>query len=817
MSQSKFSQASFRRSGDSGGITSAIVTITDIASGDIAVGPNVNFDGPGVSFNLGTQTFTFNDPGDSLCCADWALDTIRYYAVNNQTGSDANLGYSDVSMAAAGAVALKTVEKLQQILPINGAGRNCRVALKRRSDNGVFLAIDGFTPDFWRPVNYVGYDVGRSSLTGNGFAGGLYVAATEDFSDTTFDRIHLGGIAAPSTNVPGYNPSGAPTTFIMDCILAGGGAPGLPAEPGLLGWRIRFDAATTTVALRNVCRNIVLNDTDTIELGRVLPAVPVGTDVFYIEQPGVRLADVKGRGVSAFIGIRSDGDFNAENAIAFQASFISGNALSVKNANEINLLEVYILPFSLSSAPISGTAFRFNTFSIENSEKFTMTCHSTISTTANSFVVNCSRYRVGRGGITLHGYSVVESGRGIASSRRENAAASVIGNEAGAGSATFRRLRVKWSTNLPFGCRGGVISYQGISVEGTFASAENMFSFNGQGCQANFSDVVGSVTNTLSVITMAIALESKILINVGSVDEPVTVVANVAGGGDIAFSDPLWSLNLYTSLANILRLSFTDPHGNYIAGKSSYIAGNSRYFTNGEGATIPAFSVVRLSAANTIVRAAADTLANSNDVLGIIQHSCLSGEGGMVVTGGYALALFAADPPVGLTYLSASAAPTGLAATTPPTGRKVTLGAVVNPIGGATGIAVISLERSLLPDTVKTLTDAATIVGIDASLNSKFGVTLAGNRTMDIPSNPTDGLSITFVIRQDGTGGRTLAWTAGAGGYAFANAASVQGVKLTDFDSLLAATPASGRVRIGFIYDVTANRWDASALAGYLP
>lgn len=59
----------------------------------------------------------------------------------------------------------------------------------------------------------------------------------------------------------------------------------------------------------------------------------------------------------------------------------------------------------------------------------------------------------------------------------------------------------------------------------------------------------------------------------------------------------------------------------------------------------------------------------------------------------------------------------------------------------------------------KQLTDAATIATNAAEANS-FHVTLAGNRTMGAPTNPSIGQQIVYTIIQDGTGGRTLAWNA---------------------------------------------------------
>lgn len=57
------------------------------------------------------------------------------------------------------------------------------------------------------------------------------------------------------------------------------------------------------------------------------------------------------------------------------------------------------------------------------------------------------------------------------------------------------------------------------------------------------------------------------------------------------------------------------------------------------------------------------------------------------------------------------------------------------------------------------LVDAATIL-VDAVARNSFSVTLGGNRTLDAPSNLADGMLLNFAIRQDATGGRTLAFDA---------------------------------------------------------
>jgi hypothetical protein len=58
---------------------------------------------------------------------------------------------------------------------------------------------------------------------------------------------------------------------------------------------------------------------------------------------------------------------------------------------------------------------------------------------------------------------------------------------------------------------------------------------------------------------------------------------------------------------------------------------------------------------------------------------------------------------------------------------------------------------------VTTLTDGATITP-NFALNNSFTVTLGGNRTLANPTNLVAGQSGVFIINQDGTGSRTLAY-----------------------------------------------------------
>jgi hypothetical protein len=78
---------------------------------------------------------------------------------------------------------------------------------------------------------------------------------------------------------------------------------------------------------------------------------------------------------------------------------------------------------------------------------------------------------------------------------------------------------------------------------------------------------------------------------------------------------------------------------------------------------------------------------------------------------------------------------------------------------GGTGTTTAPLARVALNQGVTALTDAATIT-TDCATNNVFSVTLGGNRTLGSPSNPVAGATYLWIITQDGTGSRTLAYNA---------------------------------------------------------
>ncbi len=105
------------------------------------------------------------------------------------------------------------------------------------------------------------------------------------------------------------------------------------------------------------------------------------------------------------------------------------------------------------------------------------------------------------------------------------------------------------------------------------------------------------------------------------------------------------------------------------------------------------------------------------------------------------------------------------------------------------------------------LTDAATIA-TDASRSNQFFVTLGGNRTLGQPTNPTHGQKCIWVVSQDATGSRTLAYHS-----VFRFGTSVTSPTLS--------TTAGMQDYIGAVYNIRGTRakdmsWDVVAVSlGY--
>jgi hypothetical protein len=97
---------------------------------------------------------------------------------------------------------------------------------------------------------------------------------------------------------------------------------------------------------------------------------------------------------------------------------------------------------------------------------------------------------------------------------------------------------------------------------------------------------------------------------------------------------------------------------------------------------------------------------------------------------------------------------------------------------------------------IETLTDAPNI-GVNAATANKFHVTLGGNRTIDNPTNATNGRVIILRIQQDVNGNRTVTW---GNDYRFRGDLAAANVVLS--------TTANTIDRVAFEYVQSDAKWD---------
>ena len=108
-------------------------------------------------------------------------------------------------------------------------------------------------------------------------------------------------------------------------------------------------------------------------------------------------------------------------------------------------------------------------------------------------------------------------------------------------------------------------------------------------------------------------------------------------------------------------------------------------------------------------------------------------------------------------------------------------------------VQATTVESGALAPAVVSLTDATTIV-VDASLGNDFRVTIAGNRTMVNPANPSDGQKVTFQVTQGSGGPFTLTW-----GSSYEFSAGLPQPALS--------TTAGQTDLVGFIYNADKGKW----------
>jgi len=225
-----------------------------------------------------------------VIAAEWPVANARVYAIDGTLGSDINKGFADpvtasapdfaIATQQAGLVAKATFAGLAAIFPRDGSGHRAVIVIK----TGTYVnGLDAFL------AGCHGYSDGFPLVRGTGTNA---TAASVAFDGSVGDGIFVGAVTATGMNATGYNPTAAATLTSLPATKVGGGSPAYAGGLAVpLGWRIRFDTATTTVALRNHAYSVAeVPNATTLVPAQPFDGVPVATDVFYLEMAGVNCA-----------------------------------------------------------------------------------------------------------------------------------------------------------------------------------------------------------------------------------------------------------------------------------------------------------------------------------------------------------------------------------------------------------------------------------------------------------------------------------------------------------------------------------------------
>ncbi|MBT8452964.1 MAG: hypothetical protein KJO40_13430 [Deltaproteobacteria bacterium] len=639
----------------------------------------------------------------SAVAATWgAPGSVRYYAVDYDAGSDSNIGYSDVDMATAGTVALKTLERLRQVFPPVGNGRRAVIAIAARAGGAVYRNIANTLDDEMQLVGVTGYEYVLVRGTGN-----VATAGAVKFANDAADKVALGAQIFAGTNAAGYNPIAPISAGTFDVQLSGGGAPGLAAEPSLIGKRVRFDSATTTVALRNACGMIHANDTDTITLARNLPATPVAADVFYIEEPATTVFRIQAAGCQGattallpsfsptgitFAGLRSS---------EASAGFVAVGCRGISGSIRLSFVESYSPGFSCSSitdcdkVTVTRQYVDEAASTIEPGTGFVAQGWAGTISQCGSLSMDATVSRVGRYQILGVGPQALNIGTGAGcyfaagllfqnckgSGGTDNTVGgNVVGSNA---SGAVRRTR------LLGGFAGSCVSVtnsfiflRGLDIQNV--GALSIISLFGLGTLAVINDVVGSAGNTGNGLDMTLNRNSMVLLG--------QLNANTFTGGagrDIAGKGPV-----YYTHADVARTDVIDKALNYVQGSASTKLGSTARIINDGNANIGQYKIVRATGAGVVRVAQANTAANAAGIVGVGQSAFTTVQEAMAVQAGGTWVQFDVAPTVGgIAYLSTGTA--GNAQHTVPalaaTNQKLRLGRILD-VSGTLGFVAFTPE-----------------------------------------------------------------------------------------------------------------------------
>jgi len=590
-----------------------------------------------------------------------------YFAVDNENGNDANSGFSSVSMAAAGLVAVKTPEQLAKLIPITGnISQGIVIAFKGRT--GIYVGPDGVTI-----ANFAKTLLGYGNVT---------IRSTTDFSDTTTDQRRCGSenaITGPNADGSFTVDAGASATALP---VVGGG---LATDKSLFAYRIRFierdqSLSTTYSALENNTATVITPPVN-------FTVVPTVGELFVIEKPSVELGTlsisvagispliavgaVGGTGLSV-VGIETQALFNATGASFYTAfcNIVDPCALQIEGFRDLQISVLYTTGLGL--APVSvGAGLRVLTtglISIINIGFFSRFFATSIQSPSTAlFSISADRV-LSVGAVYLGRPSVssveINIGSGMTPSNSFSRPRNVWGNR---GSATVRPWRIG-GTGAFFRIYGS-LGFYGLVMEDSA-----ILTYNGSGLGVTFDDITGT-----SLASYAINVEDSL----GSTYVCGRLAANtLTGAGGAAFAaagvNPIF-------WADLISTNILDVNGNNLIGTGLSVTGQALVMS-GLAAAVQGDVLRGTGVGNGTAFAQADTEANAY-VVGVM----LSGSTTVVFAsaGPYVVATFDGAPSPGqIAYLSADVA--GRLTTVSPTAggtrRKLRVGRVIRVVSGTKAV-----------------------------------------------------------------------------------------------------------------------------------
>jgi hypothetical protein len=386
---------------------SSAVPSANVANVPLSV-PMLNAGGTAISWAPVT-------PATSGGVATWSTAGIRIFAVD-PAGSDTNLCWADsadqtqpnvaIATQAAGALPCATIAGATAEIPPVGAGRALAIVIKGLGASysdpaAVFNGIRGYAKIIMR-----GTGTGATA-NATAFAG--------DVNDLTFQ----GAVTAAGLNTGGYNPTGSATSATVTIQLAGGGAVTFGAEPATpLYRRARFAYNTTTTALQNQVFGIIaVPGANQITLDTSITYV--GSDVFYIEEPGVVLsnglflADTQPFTLNGLSPLFLS-TLNAQTTVSFcdfsLGIFVNGSpSFSTVRTSALAPTSTRIGPVFSSALSVSGGSTNFTASTLGTSGAVTVVDPVSLSFSDNN-VVGTNFTLTGGAGGSLSGSSVIIGG-----------------------------------------------------------------------------------------------------------------------------------------------------------------------------------------------------------------------------------------------------------------------------------------------------------------------------------------------------------------------------------------------------------------------